>query len=153
MKTASSFLLLVGVWLIVAAVVAKGSELFNQSPMSEEEANYNDPGADRIKIALRHYVDESGQRLRQFFIPNSVQIAQKSQTRPVRQVNLSRLDNQLISRILGSSINPDLMFTESMEEKGELPVASIGQKAVRNGQSVIMRLPPRFGKRSAAGRR
>lgn len=107
--------------------------------------------AGRVRVALRQFVDKI-ERHGQPLLPTlRFNNQEQSEPRPVRQANLSKLDITLLSRWLESSLNPNTGHQAADQEAEQLGYqlqARSGNKMIRNGQPVFMRLPPRFGKRS-----
>lgn len=95
--------------------------------------------ADQIRAALRRYIG-----------PTSAQDQARIQTRS------SSSDSSIISKWLASTLADSEQLdtaeqaasSKASSAPSQLQEASSGHKSIRNVQPVLMRLPPRFGKRS-----
>lgn len=127
---------------------------------SVDSYNYVEPSS-KIKLVLRRFIENvaNAQKIGQEQLhPARVHPwplpQQQSSSRPIRQADSDGMAREFVSKWLESTLN--LTGQQADEDQEQQHVSSFsgqsqqtsGEKMIRNGQSVYMRLPPRFGKRS-----
>lgn len=156
--------------LVVSVVASSDGEYSGQDKSIDQKVGNNEVSidsygyvepSDRIRLVLRRYIEnvENAQKIGQ----GQLQPArahqwplrqQQSSSRLTRQANSGGIESELLSKLLDSSLNltgqradqdQEQQYVSSPSGEGQ---QTSGQKMIRNGQSVYMRLPPRFGKRS-----
>ena len=115
--------------------------IFDIGPAKLAEQNTPSYQADRIRSAMARFFVTPNGGLKELQLPDMRIRTRSAPNSP---------ELQDISRLLSSIGADHETEARSVHEQQQASSAGAGHKSLRNIQSVFMRLPPRFGKRSIA---